>query len=133
MAPVDARILEDGRDPEEGGVRVAHLEIRREEKLTAPELPEPDCRECAGERHEGGRKGARGPALEGRTRDDGCERRKRKQEEDELDRAVVCVGRPGEGRRREQGERGRRACEEERDRLQLGSAQNPRYERQHGG
>ena len=117
VAPVDARVVEDRRDPEERRVGVRGLEVVGEEEPVAPLLPEPDRR---GDGRRGEEDGREAPAARLRQpclREDGDEDRAGEEEEEEVDRAP-CVrpatraGRSPRARRRPAG--GGR--EDERDR-----------------
>ena len=132
MEPVQARVLEQRRDPEERRVRVRDLEVGSEEEPPRLGLPEPDRGEERRERHERRRKGAGNPALQRRPRDDRDSRDEREVEEPERDRARPRVPRPEERHGGEHGEERDRVREKRGEGRQLGPPQGAVGERDHG-
>ena len=128
---VQARILEERRDPEERRVGVRHLDVAGEEERARLRLPDPDRGEQGPECDERDEERAGQPAREWRPRDHGEPGDEREDEERERDRPRALVPRPQERRRGQRDERRERQREEEGRRRRSLPADDPIREREH--
>ncbi len=113
VASVHARVLEDGRHPEERRVRVRELNVLLGEDLRVrPGLIDADRREDRGHRDERRRERTPRPVPWPGERDDREQEREREVEEDERDRPRAWVLRPEKRNPRKGDERRGRYCDQ---------------------